>query len=832
MNELDSLPVALVMPELIKVLSNGPSAVLHAPPGAGKTTFVPLGLLEAGYVGIVLIEPRRLAAKASALRIAYLHGSKIGDLIGYQIRFDSNYCSKTKCLVVTTGIILNWLSSDPYLSDCKILVFDEFHERSIESDLLLGMARLLQKTVRQDLKILVMSATLDSHKVSAYLDECPVIFSMGKMYPVEISYQVSKKDIKLEDAIASEVYNIQQKTKGDILVFLSGMYEILSSKKHLEKQFPGLDVHILHGDLPIEVQEKSLKKAQRDRVILSTNVAETSVTVNGVKAVIDSGQAKKSFFDGRLGLNSLETIRISKASADQRAGRAGREAPGYCSRLWSEKDHIMREDFDKPEIQRVDLSAALLRLFAFGENNLEEFPWFEKPNHLAVDNGIKLLENLKAIHLGKITPLGFQMNEIPLHPRLSAILIRGATNSLRQVSLAIAILSERSVFNHTYDCSNFRRDQSASSSDVLDVVELLEHYQSFENSVQNNNVIPDRAANVFRVRDQLIASFGRDKNIENTETEEDFLRAILAGFPDRVAKRREKNSLKALMVGNRGVVLSRKSRVTEHSFFVCVDIQSGDEESVARMVSGINCDWLDPVLKRSQREVFYDSSLKKLIAVQKLYYMDLVLDEKDSHLTSDDLKGEILQQGLMNHFKEVLPDLDSTAGQLLERINIYGQLFPKINFPVIDSDSLLEPLVWMCKGKKTLAEVKDGDWFNAVKTILSYEQYVALQKELPEKLTLPSGKVVPLKYQIGKSPLLEARIQELFGWKETPKLGGGKLPLLISLLAPNYRSQQLTLDLAGFWKNTYPQVRKDLRGRYPKHAWPEDPLKSETEPKK
>lgn len=832
MNELDSLPVALVMPELIKVLSNGPSAVLHAPPGAGKTTLVPLGLLEAGYVGIVLIEPRRLAAKASALRIAYLHGSKIGDLIGYQIRFDSNYCSKTKCLVVTTGIILNWLSSDPYLSDCKILVFDEFHERSIESDLLLGMARLLQKTVRQDLKILVMSATLDSHKVSAYLDECRVISSMGKMYPVEISYQVSKKDIKLEDAIASEVYNIQQKTKGDILVFLSGMYEILSSKKHLEKQFPGLDVHILHGDLPIEVQEKSLKKAQRDRVILSTNVAETSVTVNGVKAVIDSGQAKKSFFDGRLGLNSLETIRISKASADQRAGRAGREAPGYCSRLWSEKDHIMREDFDKPEIQRVDLSAALLRLFAFGENNWEEFPWFEKPNHLAVDNGIKLLENLKAIHLGKITPLGVQMNEIPLHPRLSAILIRGATNSLRQVSLAIAILSERSVFNHTYDCSNFRRDQSASSSDVLDVVELLEHYQSFENSVQNNNVIPDRAANVFRVRDQLIASFGRDKNIENTETEEDFLRAILAGFPDRVAKRREKNSLKALMVGNRGVVLSRKSRVTDHSFFVCVDIQSGDEESVARMVSGINCDWLDPVLKRSQREVFYDSSLKKLIAVQKLYYMDLVLDEKDSHLTSDDLKGEILQQGLMNHLKEVLPDLDSTAGQLLERINIYGQLYPKINFPVIDSDSLLEPLVWMCKGKKTLAEVKDGDWFNAVKTILSYEQYVALQKELPEKLTLPSGKVVPLKYQIGKSPLLEARIQELFGWKETPKLGGGKLPLLISLLAPNYRSQQLTLDLAGFWKNTYPQVRKDLRGRYPKHAWPEDPLKSETEPKK
>ncbi|MEI6772896.1 MAG: ATP-dependent helicase C-terminal domain-containing protein, partial [Planctomycetota bacterium] len=316
----------------------------------------------------------------------------------------------------------------------------------------------------------------------------------------------------------------------------------------------------------------------------------------------------------------------------------------------------------------------------------------------------------------------------------------------------------------------------------------------------------------------------------NTGTEEDFLRAILAGFPDRVAKRRDKNSLKALMVGNRGVVQSKKSMVRDHGFFVCVDIQSGDEESIARMVSGINVDWLDPVFKRTQREVFYDSSLKKLIAVQKLYYMDLVLDEKDSHLTPDDLKGEILQQGLMNHLKQVLPDLDSPAGQLLERINIYGQLFQKINFPVIDSDSLLEPLSWMCKGKKTLPEVKDGDWFNAVRTILSHEQYVALQKELPEKLTLPSGKVVPLKYQIGKSPLLEARIQELFGWKETPKLGGGKLPLLISLLAPNYRSQQLTLDLAGFWKNTYPQVRKDLRGRYPKHAWPEDPLKRETEP--
>ncbi|MFZ4609567.1 MAG: DEAD/DEAH box helicase, partial [Gemmataceae bacterium] len=537
MNELDSLPVALVMPELINVLGNGSAAVLHAPPGAGKTTLVPIGLIKAGYEGIVLIEPRRLAAKASALRIAYLQGSKIGDLIGYQVRFDSNYSSKTKCLVVTTGIILNWLSSDPYLSDCKILVFDEFHERSLESDLLLGMARLLQKTVRQDLKILVMSATLDSHKVSAYMDDCPVISSMGKMYPVEISYQVSKKDFRLEDAITSEVFNIQQKTKGDILVFLSGMYEILSSKAQLEKQFPGLDIHILHGDLPIEVQEKSLKKAPRDRVILSTNVAETSVTVNGVKAVIDSGQAKKSFFDNRLGLNSLETIRISKASADQRAGRAGREAPGFCSRLWSERDQIMREDFDRPEIHRVDLSAALLRLFAFGENNWEEFPWFEKPNRLAVDNGIKLLENLKAIHQGKITPLGLKMNEIPLHPRLSAILLKGANKSLRQVSLAIAILSERSVFSQTFDGSNFRRDQSASSSDVLDVVELLEHYQSFKNSMQSSNVIPDRAANVFRVRDQLIASFGGDKNLENTGTEEDFLRAILAGFPDRVAKR-------------------------------------------------------------------------------------------------------------------------------------------------------------------------------------------------------------------------------------------------------------------------------------------------------
>lgn len=830
MNELDSLPVALVMPELIKVLSKGTAAVLHAPPGAGKTTLVPLGLLKAGYDGIVLIEPRRLAAKASALRIAYLDGSKIGDLIGYQIRFDSNYCSKTKCLVVTTGIILNWLSSDPYLSDCKILVFDEFHERSLESDLLLGMARLLQKTVRQDLKIIVMSATLDSHKVSAYMDECPVISSMGKMYPVEISYITFTKNLRFEDAIAAEVFNIQQKTRGDILVFLSGMYEILSSKAYLEKQFPGLEIQILHGDLPIDVQEKVLKKSMRDRVLLSTNVAETSVTVNGVKAVIDSGQAKKSFFDSRLGLNSLETIRISKASADQRAGRAGREAPGFCSRLWSKKDHIMREDFDKPEIQRVDLSAALLRLFAFGENNWEEFPWFEKPNYLAVDNGIKLLQNLKAIEHGKITPLGVKMNEIPLHPRLAAIFLKGVEECLPQISLAIAILSERSVFSQNFDGSNFKRDQSSSSSDILDMVEILEHYQTSRKTSENHNVIPDRAANVFRVRDQLIASFCEDKSIENKGNEDGFLRAILAGFPDRVAKRRDKNSLKALMVGNRGVVQSKKSMVREHGFFVCVDIQSGDEESVARMVSGINGDWLDPVFKRTQREVFYDSSLEKLIAVQKLYYMDLVLDEKDSHLKPDDLNGEILYQGLMNHLKEVLPDLDSPPGQLLERINIYGQLFQNINFPRIDSVSLLEPLFWMCKGKKTLAEVRDGDWFNAVRTILSHEQYVILQKELPEKLTLPSGKVVPLKYQIGKSPLLEARIQELFGWKETPKLGGGKLPLLISLLAPNYRSQQLTLDLAGFWKNTYPQVRKDLRGRYPKHAWPEDPLKREAEP--
>jgi ATP-dependent helicase HrpB len=306
--DIEKFPVLQVLHSLIDSLRINPITLLEAPPGAGKSTVLPLHFLDQDFLNdknIIIIEPRRLAAKSVAARLSEQLGEPIGKSVGYKIRFEGKYSSETKILVVTEGIFINLLQRDPGLTDTTLVILDEFHERSIESDLLLGMARLLQKTVRQDLKILVMSATLDSHKVSAYMDECQVISSLGKMYPVEISYSTSKKDIQLEEAVSSEVYNIQQKTGGDILVFLSGMYEILSSKKQLEKQFPGLDIHILHGDLPIEVQEKSLKKAPRDRVILSTNVAETSVTVNGVRAVIDSGQAKKSFFDSRLGLNSI-----------------------------------------------------------------------------------------------------------------------------------------------------------------------------------------------------------------------------------------------------------------------------------------------------------------------------------------------------------------------------------------------------------------------------------------------------------------------------------------------------------------------------------------------
>lgn len=831
MSELESLPVSIVLPELIKALVKGSCAVLHAPPGAGKTTLVPLELLKAGYSGIVLVEPRRLAAKASASRISYLNDTKLGELIGYQVRFDSNFSNDTKCLVATTGIVLNWFATDPYLSNCNVLIFDEFHERSLDSDLLLGLARLLQKTVRHDLKILVMSATLDSGKVADYMDGCQVISSMGKKYPVDICHQEMKGACKLEDAVCSAVAIIEEKIQGDILVFLPGMSDILDCKFALESFLKNKDIQILHGDASIEVQEKVLKKTARNRVILATNIAETSLTVSGVRAVIDSGLVKKTFFDGRLGLNNIETVRISKASADQRAGRAGREAPGVCLRLWSEKDHSLRDEFDKPEIQRVDLSGALLRLFAIGENNWEDFPWFERPNRISVEGGIKLLQNLKAIDGKKITALGLRMNQLPLHPRLSAILLAGEENgSLDQVALAIAVLSERSVFEHSYDAAILKRDSSSSNSDLLDVVQILEECEFDRKAFQSHGVLPDRAANLFKVRDHLLSSVGKAGKMKNVPGQDGFLRSILAGFPDRVAKRREKNGVKALMVGNRGIFQSKKSRVRDHLYFVCVDVQSGDEESIAIMVSGINGEWLDSAFKKIQRDVYYDPKIKKLIAIQRAYYMDIVIEEKDSHLTVDDLNGEKLCQGLIGNLVDILPELDSPGGQLIERIKVCAQVFQSKKFPQMEADSLMDPLLWLCKGKKTSAEIRDGDWCNALRMMLSHEQLMILQKEFPDKITLPSGKIAMIKYHPGKAPILEAKIQDLFGWKETPKLGGGKLPLLISLLAPNYRSQQLTSDLAGFWKNTYPQVRKDLRGRYPKHAWPEDPFKKETEP--
>lgn len=819
MDGFPDYPVRQVLPDLISCIRSHASLVLVAPPGAGKTSLVPASLLLEMKGNICLIQPRRLAAKAAAKRISQILNLELGREVGYQVRFESKCSSRTRLIALTPGVMTGKFLEDPFLSDIQLIVFDEFHERNLEIDFLLGLAKYIQKTVRPDLKILVMSATLDIEAVAHYLDDCPKLASEGKMFPVRQQYCPRSFGKKMELHVREVMENLMDQEKGDILVFLPGMGEIRRCQNLLGNR-QDLEVHVLHGDISLEAQEKALQPSSNRKVILSTNIAETSVTVQGVRVIVDSGLVRKQFFDSNTGLNRLDTVPISLASAEQRKGRAGREAPGLCVRLWSEREHSVREGFDLAEIHRVDLAEILLKLLAFGESDWQSFPWFESPPAGQLESSFQLLKLLGAVEGARLTPAGIKMASIPVHPRLSAVLLRALNlQVLEPTALAVAILSEKSPFEDPFSCP-----------DLCDQVEALSHWEKTgKTSIHHLSILRERADRVFKTRNQILRLFPNDK-LSNGYSQDRLCKALLAGFPDRVIKRRELDLSKGIMVGGRGVVLPKGRISNPGSFLVGLQVAHGDMESKLTLYANIEMQWLDSHWIRLDRTVDFDKPSGKLVARQNLSYLDLIMEEKQSHLESKDLDGRVLFQGLVEmDLKNIIPAKTTKAGQLLERLAILAEVCPDLDFPCWDQAKWLKELEWICVGKKNLDEVRGFDWFSVVHSSMDYQQQILLDKELPEELVLPSGRKIQLEYEQGKQPLLEARIQELFGWSESPRLARGRITVLISLLAPNYRSQQLTSDLASFWKVTYPQVRKDLRGRYPKHYWPEDPFQKKGE---
>ncbi len=823
MSALAPLPIDDVLPALAAALAAARNAVLRAPPGAGKTTRVPPFLLASGLAGgrVVVLEPRRLAARAAARRIAAERGWEVGEEVGYQVRFERRARPDTPLLVVTEGILVRMLQDDPLLTGIGTVVFDEVHERSLFTDLALALARRVQLEVRPDLRLLALSATVEAAPLAAFLGDAPVVESAGREHPVAIVHLPRRDERPLPAQIAGGVRRALAAVAGDVLVFLPGAGEIRACESALAPLAAeaGLAVVPLYGDLPAAAQDAALRPLARRKVVLATNVAESSVTVDGVAAVVDSGLVRRLRFDPRTGLDRLELGRVSRASADQRAGRAGRQGPGWALRLWTESEERGLLAFETPEIARVDLAWAALQLLAWGERDLAAFEWLEPPPAGALARAFALLDWLGVREGERLTPLGRDLSRLPLHPRLGRLLLAGAASGcLREAALAAALLSERDPFRERQHHLPPGASRAASRSDLLDRVVSLRSGDAEAGGMRQLRQIATRLAE--QVEHRFPAARATPPA---TAREEALLAALLAAYPDRVARRREPGGDRALLVGGRGARLAPTSAVTAEELFIAVDLDGGAHaEAVIRIASGVEREWLDPARLASAEEVRYDPERDRVTAERVERYADLVLSRRPLPASPEQAAATLAAAASANP-ASVLPLAEPAVAAFLARVRWLAGVRPELGLPRFDDDELRALLPALCAGRRSFAELRAAPLLPWLEARLDDAQRAALAREAPERLPLPSGSTVRLRYEEGRPPVLAARIQELFGLAETPRVAGGRVAVLLHLLAPNQRPQQVTDDLAGFWERTYPEVRRELAGRYPKHAWPLDP---------
>jgi ATP-dependent helicase HrpB len=817
-----TLPIDSLLSEIIRHLRTGPALLLRAPTGAGKTTRVPPALLEFGKV--LVVEPRRLAARSAAKRMAEERGERLGDTVGYHVRFDRQAGPKTRLLVATPGILLRLLLDDAALERFDVVVFDEFHERGLESDLALGMVKLIQQTVRPELRVVVMSATLQTEGLAEYLGNCPIVTSEGRLYPIETRYREPPLRERTAVSVAAAVIDAAAEREGDVLAFLPGVGEIRQTAAELDGWAKANDVLLapLYGDLPIDRQDAALRKQSRRKVVLATNVAETSVTVEGVAIVIDSGLARQVEFDPAVGMDRLTLTRISRASADQRAGRAGRTGPGLCIRLWGEASHRTRDEQTSPEIRRVDLAGPTLHLLALGERDLVGFPWLEAPRPAAIEQARLLLDRLGATVGGALTDIGATMARLPVHPRLARLLVEGCRRGIvDQTALVAALLSERDPFLR----ETAPPSRGPTHSDLLDRAGAVADFERTGRSQSPFGQINISAAeHLLHVRDQL-SRLVRDEAVAARAEPDDVAldAALLAAFPDRLARRRDGDPRRGVMVGGRGVRLAPSSGVVEGELFLCLDVDAGDREATVRLASAIPRSALPVEQLQNVIQLSFDEASERVVARKQLSFLDLMIEETPAHVADPENAAHILADAAINRLERILPAAETPAGKLRIRLRWLRDAMPGIDLPEFGDADLAQITHWLSAGKKSFAELRTADWRGAIESRLSHRQLQTLDREAPESLTVPSGSRIALNYEVGKPPILAVRIQEMFGLAETPRLAGGRVKVLLHLLAPSFRPQQVTDDLASFWKNTYPTVRKELRIRYPKHAWPEDP---------
>jgi ATP-dependent helicase HrpB len=837
----DPLPIYNLDEEIIRALREGGRLILQAPTGSGKSTQVPQILLDGGALGsgrCVILQPRRLATRMLAKRVAEERGGPLGGEVGYQIRLDNVSSPQTRILFVTEGILLRQMLANPSLDGLSTLIFDEFHERHLYGDISLARALDLQESLRPDLKIVVMSATLDGAQLERRLAPCETLSSEGRTFPVEIEYlRHEPRDDPPWELAADAVAEDLGRTDGDILVFMPGAYEIQRTIRELSHRAPsGCVVFPLHGELPASEQDKAVARTGKRKIIVSTNVAETSLTIDGVTMVVDAGLARVARYDPHRGINTLFIEKISRASADQRSGRAGRTGPGLCLRLWTQRDHALRAAAELPEIKRLDLAETVLSLKAAGVRDLANFRWIDRPDEKSLARAKQLLSDLGALdsHNGEITSTGRRMLSFPVHPRYARMFLAAKEfDCVRAAALIAALTQSRNLLLRAERRVEEERAEifGQGISDFLILIRAFSYAQRHDfrlDALRPLAIHAEAARQVKKLFEQFL-DIARDEGLDTDSgaaKDEAIARCVLAGFADQVARRRSGGTLVCDIVHGRRGQLARSSVAQDSRLIVAAEIneiegRGGDAQVVLSLATQIEEIWLREMFPDDFEERtahYFDSSQNRVVVRREKIFRDLVIESQDRDAEPSPEASACLARAVANG-DLTLNQWNDSVEQWIARVNFLAEALPEHHIPKTGAAEREYVVQLACEDATSYREIKDRPILNLVRSILTPAQRQLVEKHAPERLELPGGRRAKITYAQDSTPVLSARIQDLYGVTDDLKIAAGRISLVIHVLAPNHRPVQVTNSLRTFWVESYPKLKQQLQRQYPKHDW-------------
>ncbi len=840
------LPIYDILPELLDAwrrVEVRRRFVIEAPTGSGKSTQLPQMLLGNGLLGdgeVVVLQPRRIAARMLAQRVAGEVGTRLGEVVGYQVRFERVVSKATRIRYVTEGILLREMMEDPGLAGITAIVFDEFHERHLYGDITLARAVEIQGGGRPDLALFVMSATLQSAALTSYLAPAVHLVSGGRMFPVVVKYTPQRMTLKGEvwdhaARVCGEALGLQK--EGNALIFMPGAFEIRKTMEALgrEKWAKGFDILPLHGELAPGRQDAAVMGGGvgRRRIVVATNVAETSLTIEGIRVVVDSGLARMAGWDANRGINTLTVEGISRASADQRAGRAGRTGPGVCYRLWSEEHHGRRSAATVPEIARLDLAEVLLTLKAAGVADLTGFRWFEAPDARAVERGVALLKELGALDAGgEITEAGRRLTRYPLHPRHARVMEAAREHGcVPAMALVVALLQGRPLFTGRAGEGERR---FALPDDYSDFLAQLRGWQAaaecrfHPESCGSQGLNGMAAAEAGRLAERLQSLAGARGERWCLPEREMLGCVLLTAFSDQVARRTSSGGAACVVVGGRRGQVGKQSVIRGHELLLpaeIAEVEGREVQVTMQLLTEVEEEWLErcyPGDFSVHKGAVWDETQRRVMRRETVRFRDLVLRDRQSGEPDEGEAASLLAEEVMRG-RLALPDWSEQTAQWMARLELLRKAMPEMGWPRFDEEDRRLVLEEMFTGCRSFREIKDLSPLGALREWLGYEKAQALDRHAPERVEVETGKKMKIDYTRPEEPSLHVFIQQLFTQKDTPRIAAGRVPLVLTILAPNHRPIQVTRDLAGFWKNHYPALKKEYERRYPRHKWPEMP---------